>query len=344
MTLSVDLRKMPLETQAKMIIARDPDCLHGFLASHPSMRHPICAAAYDLGYREFAVRNAPLLDAALEGMRGKLVAHAKEVCGTSAPVDMVVRLSTIPIRNRGVLYERREPLLRMNFSDGKAAYCKSRNALQESVGLKLLAEVGLPAYSSALCDGWIVLEGVEGRALTDHVLFPGADTASITGNRDALLDNIIAVVAFDRIFGMVDRNERGLVISHSARVTAIDHEYLLVYPKLGAAGKDLPAQGRDLLNFGLYLNEIGIGLSVPDHLAGAAKVFRLARERMGAIAAILGDYVDSKKPVVDMTIGQVRLGRDIVANAQRIIEGGLESFSAVLAAQMDEMGKEGFAP
>ncbi len=314
--LHLDLNKVGIDLYAKLAVAHsDRDALAAMLRSGIASQSVACAALYDFGFKQEAVQFKPDID-----LNPELLRSARNLCQTDAPLDMAVLLSSVPFRFNGEYYPRDQPLYRMNFSDGKAAYCKSRNILQEATGLALLRELGLPSYGYELTGDYIVLEGIPGRTLLDHALFSGKDSSHMAEQPAKSSSSILAVVAFDYIFGMMDRNERG-VLSDGQQVFCVDHEYLFTYfPQ--------SIQVQELINYARYAELFGLVLD-PAQTAAAEKVFDFARSKKSAIAIILTDYVRTS-PKVDLSFEKRTLDQGIVDKTTERIELGLAEFMRVL--------------
>jgi hypothetical protein len=329
--------------QAKLITGGGRDLrgldglLDGLQERDMLRRSAVCVAAYDGGHREFAKEHMPLFDIPEPVSRGEIADRARRVCKSTAEVDMIALLSTIPLTNGGRLFERDGILLRVNFSDGSVAYAKTRNSRQERTGLRLLELAGLPTCAWEMAGGWIVMEGIAGRSLGEHALMPEEDTQKAFGSPDSLASvaaGILGVVAFDKIFGMVDRNERGLIINEAGRVAPVDHEYLFCYARDHTSGEELPMQGKELLIYAEYLHYLGIVMGIEGNSGVAEEVFRLAAANFGEIRSVLAEYV-AERPVVDLTITKVALDGRIIREAERIICMGVEGFVEALRREIE---------
>ncbi|MFH1785146.1 MAG: hypothetical protein ABH842_01840 [Candidatus Micrarchaeota archaeon] len=234
MAIHLDPRKVPADHAIRLNARGVRDRLQYFqrmflTAPDDFNRALVCCAAFDMGFKDFARANNPVLVHPNQEIFEKLVQIAKSVVGTSASVDFQVALHTMPLRNDGILYPRDGIVVRIEFSDGKSAYCKSRNAGQEAIGIDLEGLTGLPNYRYKRYQDWIITEGVEGYSLFDYTFFQSHGFNSTRNGRE-LFARIIAITAFDYVFGLLDRNEGGIIFKPEAKPTAIDHEYLLNNP------------------------------------------------------------------------------------------------------------------
>lgn len=337
--------KVPLDVQLRNAIFQEKDkerILTGFAQAHadPLVRSAIAVVAYDFGLKELATRYQPLIEEPEETVQSKLKTSAKQVCKSEGEVELVALLSTIPLTNGGRYHERKGRILRINFSDGKVAYCKSRNAQQEALGIELAKIIGLPSYHYELLEKWIVLEGVPGRILADHRNLPQEDTTLLKASDSTAIRDIIAIVAFDYIFGMMDRNERGIIIRSDTKPVPIDHEYLLVY-------KDL-VNTIQLLRFMLFLQKIGLTV---EHIQNAefrdadfqeaANVYQNAAAKMEEIRAQIA-YHSTTCPFVDITIGQMEINYNrLMYNISTALAYGIEGFIAKLHSEIAYLKRRG---
>jgi hypothetical protein len=164
----------------------------------------VCLVALECGFRDFA-REHGLRLISIDGQPvDRLIERAREVCCTRAELDLVSVLSTTPLTANGEFYRRPGRLLRMDFSDGETAYCKSRNSGQEEVSYRLLQTTGQPVRDYKRKGNWIVMHAAEGRDLFEHLVLPGDDTPNMKKDGGQLLSRIIGIAAFDYAFGALD--------------------------------------------------------------------------------------------------------------------------------------------
>lgn len=298
----------------------------------PEIAGAVCTVAMDMGFRDFAIENNIGVTSVDEETLDGLAAIARRVCGTAGKLDMVSLLSTTPLTARGELYERPGKLLRIDFSDGKKAFCKSRNALQEKIGFELLKTTGLPSCEFEHHGEWIVMGAAQGRSIFEHFILPGSDTPAREEDT-GLFGQLLAISAFDYTFGMLDRNEGGVVYGRGKPMSAVDNEYLLAY-------YPIPAQGRSILNHRLYLGAGGFDprlarddYSMDGHLGHASEYFRLAQENLGSIIELVLNHI-AVSGQVDCTIFDVELGPVTIDNINRRIEEGVEGFRETLLSEM----------
>ena len=303
----------------------------------PEVAGAVCSVAMDLGLRDFALENNIQTRSVDDKMLDLLLAMAGRVCGTESSLDMISLLSTTPLTARGKLYERPGKLLRIDFSDGKKAYCKSRNAGQEEIGFALLKAAGLPSCECERLGDWVVIGAAGGRSIFEHFLLPGNDTPKRKDDAD-LYRQLLAISAFDYTFGMLDRNEGGIVYGRGNQMTPVDNEYLLTY-------YPIPAQGRSILNHRLYLAASGFDPALArndaafnDHLDYASAYFTRAGDNLGAIIELVLRHI-AEEGRVDCTIFEVGLGAETIDAIASRIEGGLENFRERLAMEMDATRK-----
>ncbi|MBU0533142.1 hypothetical protein KKB44_06635 [Candidatus Micrarchaeota archaeon] len=346
MALQFNPDKIPLELRMKAATPREreqrmPFFRHILETCPPvsEIKTAICIAAYDAGCREFAMEYMPIIEELGRETQDMLVEAARTVCDAHGEVDLFAKYSTIPLTNAGFLYERDGQVLRVSFSDGKTAYCKSRNAHQEAIGLQLSGMLDLPAYRHALIDTWAILEGIEGRTLMEHAIRPEEDTPDVQTMGQELTKRILAITAFDYIFAMLDRNERGIIFGKDAKPAAIDHEYLLI-------DSGNPMQAINLLNYYIYLREMGVdpGLlqdsSLHENMEYAEQIFRLAKEKKEHITNALQRYAETR-PIVDLTIfTSVFDARNIPVIVERI-EGGVAQFVSAMLEGIRQVRKAG---
>lgn len=326
----VDLAKLRMDEQARMgahqAKGREPliDYLNKMVKPPggltPQQRaetiSAVCLVALELGHREFVLENPPEVE-----IRDGLVSAARRVCGTDADVDLISILSTVPFTEGGRLYRRPGELFRIDFSDGEKAYCKDRNVGQEEVGYSLLKEAGLPTCKTERSGEWLVIEGAKGRSLADHFFLPLGD--SRLGGE--FFTQLIAVSAFDHIFGMLDRNEGGLIFDKDNPLSVIDHEYLLVFCPL-------PLQSKNLLTDRLYLGTLGLeerllrdDSAMRDHMEGAVSVFDNVGTNLGNVMAIVSAHV-KENPDLALATGYVDIRQDALNSIVERIAMGVDGF------------------
>jgi len=349
--IGIHLDKLRTENMVRVLVtrARPPgslySCFSTLLESARDVKDPrkreenisaLCIVALELGFREFALRHKPRITSIDEGTLAGLVEAAKSVSQTSADVDLISPLSTVPLTSHGRLHKRSGQLLRIDFSDGKKAYCKTRNAMQEEVGFELLKTVGWPSCDHRLINGWVVMQGAEGRSLFEHFVLPGNDTPDMSQDGISLFRKLIGITAFDYLFGMLDRNEDGIIFGRDVPMTAIDNEYLLTYGPI-------PAQGKCLLNHRLYLGQLGLDgelvtddHAISDHLHDASMLFERAGKKLDEIVEIVGEH-SAQNPYVDCTIFRVELGQETIGNIRSRIAAGVNAFRDRLLEEMAEI-------
>lgn len=346
--IGIDLQKLRLDNQIKLMASRAigdgtinrcfGEILESNLMKVPKEKRAevasaVCVVALELGQREFALRHAPDIDSVDRSDMDILVESAKKLCHTESEVDLVSLLSTTPLTARGELYARPGQLLRIDFSDGKKAFCKSRNARQEETGYKLLEISGLPSCRSKCIDDWVVIAGAPGRGVFDHFLLPLGDTPNTEGEYTEVFKRIVAISAFDYVFGMLDRNEGGTVFGKNTTVTAVDHEYLFAY-------YPIPAQGRNILNQRIYLGQLGLNeelvrsdAALDQNLEYASDFFDSVERNIGIVADVVTEHI-ARVPIVDCTIFDVRLSPKILEAVINRIKGGIVNFRNVLQDEM----------
>ena len=339
MPIRVDLRKVPIHIQIQLR-APSPEKRERYLQelfeSAPTNkdRALVCCAAYDMGFREFARRYSPKPAGVTINEVNQLILQARRLVGTSAPVELMTTFDSMPVRNDGVLYPRDGFVVRIDFSDSKRAYCKSRNPEQESVGIDLERIVGLPAYRYTLSSGWIITESVSGRTLFDHTFLSGGQEFDANANGQELFKRIIAITAFDYIFGLLDRNEGGILFGPDARVTAVDHEYLLIFTSL-------PLRGVSLVNLCLYLREMGLpsdllASSLGSNLDYAAEVFETAGAKREEIVSRLTAHIAQSISVV-LAFENHSISPQIIDEALRRIDAGVNGFCETLQGEIEQV-------
>ncbi|MBU0527361.1 hypothetical protein KKE92_02685 [Candidatus Micrarchaeota archaeon] len=346
--IGIDLQKLRLDNQIKLMAAQAiqdgsinrffGEILESNLMKAPKERRAeiasaVCVVALELGQREFALRHAPDIDSVDRSSLDILVESAKKLCCTESEVELISLLSTTPLTARGQLYARPGQLLRIDFSDGKKAFCKSRNARQEETGYKLLEISGLPSCRSECIDDWIVIAGAPGRGVFDHFVLPLSDTPDTKQEYTEIFKRIIAITAFDYVFGMLDRNEGGIVFGKNTPVTAVDHEYLFSY-------YPIPAQGRNMFNQRIYLRQLGLDeelfrddRAIDKHLEYASDFFEQAEKNRLIIADVFSEHV-ARVHFVDCTIFDVELSPETIGIIASRISGGVVGFRNTM---LDEM-------
>jgi len=341
MVIELDSQKGHRNLVLRMAAAksRDPESFFRVQfdrASSVFERTMVCCAAYDMGYKKFARERNPAPSIASEFL-DKLVSTARDVVGTSAGVDFMVLLHRTPLRNRGQLHERGGQILRINFTDGTSAFCKSFHSNQEAVGIDLAGLVGLPNYHYRLVDGWIVMQGVAGATLCEHVNLSTQFDARAQWKE--LFARILAITAFDYTFGLMDRNDGGLIFGLDAKPVPIDHEYLLTF-------LDLPLRGVSILHTYMYLREFE---GPPPHLSPrmltdnmqyVREFFRRAEQSEKQIIERLTSYLQGN-PIVDLAFTQLPLSVELVQFALSRIHAGPRVFCSQLIGEIGQVKAAG---
>lgn len=343
MAIAYDLRKTPLETQAMLMLSRVPPFLRAGVLNDmidgqgPEVMMPLCIAAHRLGHVDFAREHTPKIES--PELIDALCSQARAVCRTSAPLDLAFVMTTTPIRYDMELYPRDGSVVELCFTDGASAFCKSRASGQEAFGYDVLKLLGYPSLRYAIQDEWIVMPAVPGRTLGDCVLFP--ELSPITDGIDpvAVYRGLLGYVAFDYVFGMVDRNENGVVLTSShkpdAGLALIDHEYLLIHP--GPA-----LTGREFLHYRLYLRELGFpqelvcpDVCFHDNLQDTEDMFRRLADNEPEILDILNRHIQSSGRLIDGGPFMIRSGPETVSNVAELIHEGVEGFAENLTLGMN---------
>ncbi|MBU0586092.1 hypothetical protein KJ780_01125 [Candidatus Micrarchaeota archaeon] len=339
MPIMRDLRKVPAETQA-MVLLRDISlskraCALEKLAriTPPNQMMPLCYAAYEFGFKDFARKNVPKTIS--PDLIQTLTEAAKSVCKTNSSFDMVFLLSTLPVRNDGELYARPGKVVKICFKDGTSVYCKSRSIYQEALGFDLLGLLGYPTLPYLIKNGWFILAAANGRSLEDCSLFPELRPNIENFDQSAFYNDILGFVAFDYIFGMLDRNEKSVFMGFGSKPMIIDHEYLLLHTAM-------PMIGKQFLLYRMYLDELGFPSdlvrrdnSIYENCQSAHELFEKAIANEFRIMKILETHIKLRQGEIDLGFTAINLDFKVIEETSKRIHAGLERFLDRLIYEME---------
>jgi hypothetical protein len=242
-----------------------------------------------------------------------------------------------------MLHQRDGNLIRIDFEDGKKAFCKSRSPHEEAVSFELLRLCGLPSHDYSILGDWIIMQAAPGRNVFEHIVLPGLDTPDLSVGGRELFRRMVAIIAFDYIFGMLDRNPGGIVFGNGLPTTAIDNEHpFAFYP--------IPSQGRSLLGYRAHFSIIGLDqrlvtddTALNDNLDYAAELFGCAGANLARILRTAAEHI-ARYPMLDCTIFNIARDSDTLQEILVRISNGVSGFRDKMLEEMTAERRLGIFP